>query len=324
MAFCGKCGQQLSESARFCKSCGTPTGLANPDLTTAPGPAPASEPDPAPVIPDYDPPQRRGFAAPVLAGAGAGVLVLVIGGLAAWQAGFFAPSEGVADAPAEAAPLDEIAAWKAGYTDEFLSESDTHFLMAEANLRDYPSSDGTEVLRSLPEGEAITGRFVRGRQAGQRWFKLNEGGYVWDGNIGDTATIYAAGMDGSFVGKPFRTFRGLISEAGNYGQGPEICDTYESLSGQYSIMFENNIATAFVTGSPELATKKGTRVGMNIDTLKQHYGDALVAESNPYGGTDYFVWQTADRGLRFLVDDTGMIQTIWAGTQSIRYVEGCS
>jgi hypothetical protein len=315
MAYCGKCGQQVNEGARFCRYCGTPTGLAA--AATAPVAAPA------PAVSDHVSRPRHGPSSAVLAGATAGFLVLVAGGLGAWQAGFFAKTDPVAEPPAEGVPSGETASWQASYTDEFLSNSEARFLTAEANLRDYPSSDGTEVLRSLPEGAPVVGRYVRGRQADQLWFKLDEGGYIWDGNIGERASIYPAGMDGLFVGRPFADFNGKISSVGNYGEGPATCDTYDSLDGRYSVMFENNVATVFVTASPQLSTKQGVYVGMGLDDLKERFGDKLVSESNPYGGTDYFVWQKPDRGLRFLVDDGGKIQTIWSGTQSIRYVEGC-
>lgn len=319
MAYCGKCGQQVNDSARFCRACGTPTGFAPVPPPAAPAPAPAHDVNAAP-------PGRR-LATPILAGVAAGVLVLALGGAAAWQAGVFGDAMGeaapVSDAPAEAAPLDETAAWKASYTDNFLSGTETRYLTAEANLRDYPSSDGTDILRAMPEGTTITGRFVQGREADQLWFKLDEGGYVWDGNIGESASIYPAGMDGLFVGQSFAAFGGRIVGTGHYGQGPETCDTYDSVDGRYSVMFENNVATAFVSTSPQLSTKKGAHIGMSLDALRQYYGSALESEPNPYGGTDYYVWQTPDRGLRFYSGDGVTINTIWAGTQSIRYVEGC-
>lgn len=315
MAYCGKCGQQLKDGARFCRACGTPTGFV-------PAP-PAASPAPPPAYDDHAAPPGRGLARPILAGIAAGAIVLALGGAAAWQAGVFDEAAPVSDAPAQAAPLDETTAWKANYTDNFLSGPETRYLTAEANLRDYPSSDGTEILRSLPEGAGITGRFVQGREADQLWFKLDVGGYIWDGNIGEPAAIYPSGMDGLFVGRPFADFRGLISDFGHYEQGPETCDTYDSRDGRFSVMFENNVATSFLTTNPQFSTKKGAYVGMGVDTLRQYYGADLVSEPNPYGGTDYFVWQTPERGLRFFVGESGAVETIWSGTQSIRYVEGC-
>jgi hypothetical protein len=319
MAFCGKCGQPVKVDARFCRGCGTPTGFAPLSPTSAAVPPGAYE--------DRSAAAGRGLAAPVLAGVAAGVVILALGGAAAWQMGLFQglsdSTEAVGDAPAAETPLDEIAAWKASYSDSFLSGIETRYLTAEANLRDYPSSDGTTVLRSMPQGTTITGRFVQGGEADQLWFKLDEGGYVWDGNIGERASIYPAGMDGLFVGQSFAAFGGRIVGTGNYGQGPAICDTYESVDGRYAVMFENDVATAFISTSPQLSTKKGGHIGMSLDTLRQFYGDALVSEDNPYGGTDYYVWQTPDRGLRFYSGDGVTISTIWSGTQSIRYVEGC-
>jgi hypothetical protein len=317
MAFCSKCGQQLKGSARFCRACGTSTGFAPPASATSSVPvlAPANE------VPSTA--HGRALTTPILAGIAAGVLVLALGGVTAWHFGVFDRTEAVGDAPAAAAPLDETAEWKAGYTDNFLSGKETRYLTAKANLRDYPSSDGTQVMRSLLEGTTITGRFVEGREADQLWFKLDEGGYIWDGNIGESAAIYPAGMDGLFVGQSFAAFGGRIVGKGHYEQGPETCDTFDSVDGRYSVMFENNVATAFISTSPQLSTKKGAYVGMSVETLRRFYGDTLVSEPNPYDGIDYYVWQSPERGLRFYSGDGLTINTIWSGTQSIRYVEGC-
>jgi hypothetical protein len=127
--------------------------------------------------------------APVFAGIGAGLLVLILGGAAAWQAGLFDQSEAISRLSGNASSPGEVAAWMAGYTDEFLSDTETRVLSAEAELRDYPSSDGTRVLRSLPEGASVMGRLVRGRPADQMWFRLDEGGYIWGGNIAGLAPI---------------------------------------------------------------------------------------------------------------------------------------
>jgi len=208
------------------------------------------------------------------------LLLTGLGGIAMWQSGVFEPAGTAGGDPLDARSPDEIAAWRASYSDAFLSDSQNLFLTGEANVRDYPSSTGTAVLRKLAEGVEITGRLVAGRQTDQKWFKLDGGGYIWDGNIGFRGSIYPAGMGGLFVGRPYSTFVGQLSEQGTYGESPEYCETYNSLDGWLSVMSEQNEATSFLTSNPQLVTQKGISVGMDLDALRQAYGDALVSEPN--------------------------------------------
>ncbi len=50
MAFCGKCGTQITEDAKFCPSCGAKIEAAEP--VPAPAPAPQTEPEPHAEQPD--------------------------------------------------------------------------------------------------------------------------------------------------------------------------------------------------------------------------------------------------------------------------------
>jgi hypothetical protein len=252
----------------------------------------------------------------VLAGAG---------GAVAWQAGilpFAADDRGSSGVPGTAGD----ASWTASYSDNFLSDSQTLYLTGTANARDYPSSEGTQVLRSYSQGTSVTGRWVEGRDPAVRWFRLDGGGYIWEGNIGGPDTIYPAGMSGLFVGRGLSDFGGRLSRQGlygDYGPGSDVCEIYRSVDERISVMFEGNTATSFSTESPLLATQEGIRVGMTPADLRAAYGDKLASETNPYDGTDFFVWKTPERGLRFYVGASGLIETIFSGTSSIRYVEGC-
>jgi hypothetical protein len=297
MAFCGKCGQRLGDGARFCRACGAPAGQA-------------AEAVPQSVVPQ---PPRTGRGVPVLAA----LVISGIGGVAAWQAGLFDRSgpTGNFDGPSATAPDDDIAGWKSGYSDAFLSGTETLYLTGTANARDYPTSEGTDVLESYPQGASVTGRWVEGRDPAVRWFRVDGGGYIWEGNIGGPDTIYPAGMSGLFVGGDFWSGFAEVDT--------ETCESYDSLDGRFSVMFENGRATSFVTSSPEMATQNGVRVGMSQAELKAAYGDELESELNKYEGMDYYFWRTPERGLRFYVGSSGKIEAIWSGTASIRYVEGC-
>ncbi|MDG2001780.1 MAG: hypothetical protein P8J20_00455 [Novosphingobium sp.] len=71
----------------------------------------------------------------------------------------------------------------ASYEDNFLGEDTGFIVTGKANVRDYPTSEGTEVVRTLQEGETITAREVQAFDPESAWYKLSDGGYIWGGNI---------------------------------------------------------------------------------------------------------------------------------------------
>ncbi|WP_108811901.1 zinc ribbon domain-containing protein [Sphingorhabdus sp. Alg231-15] len=71
----------------------------------------------------------------------------------------------------------------ANYADIFLSEEKEFFVMGKANVRDYPTSQGTQVIKTLAGGETILAREVKAFDPSSQWFKLANGGYVWGGNL---------------------------------------------------------------------------------------------------------------------------------------------
>jgi hypothetical protein len=88
-------------------------------------------------------------------------------------------------------------------------------------------------------------------------------------------------------------------------------------------MFENNRVSSFVTSDPGMRTQKGARIGMTVTELQAAYEGRLEREVNPYAGVDYFYWLTPERGIRFYIGAEGKVESIYSGSQSIRYVEGC-
>ena len=81
---------------------------------------------------------------------------------------------------------EENAAWMAGYRDAFRGGEVTMTTKALARERNYPTSDGTRVLRQLQAGTTISGRWVLGRDTTSRWLRRSgTGGYVWEGNLAE-------------------------------------------------------------------------------------------------------------------------------------------
>ena len=124
---------------------------------------------------------------------------------------FWPPNEGrlagrEAGQPKQLAPArpesrtaqDETASWMAGYRDKFLGGDDSVTVSAKARERNYPTSDGSIVLREIEPGKTIKGRWVQGRDPTTRWFKVaTTHGYVWEGNV--THETPGAYLDGSAI-----------------------------------------------------------------------------------------------------------------------------
>lgn len=318
MNFCPACGGSLKQGAKFCAACGTAvqTSAAN------------ASPRQLSKQPASARPSGLNWA---IWGGILGLIAVIAGALiAAKFLGWFDGTTGPEPAPAAASAIQQgpvsFADWASGYRDNFMSTSETLYITGTARLRDYPTSDGSTVMATLGPGDPAIGRWVVGRDPTTRWLKLESGGYVWEGNVGGSQTIHPTGMAGLFTGRPWNDFRSRFSSEGtygDYGEGPSVCEVYDSLDGTISVMFEQNRSTSFVTDNASLSTQKGVRVGSTVPELQTAYGDKLQQEANPYAGTDYFVWETPENGLRFYVGDSGRVERIWSGTRSIKYVEGC-
>lgn len=70
-----------------------------------------------------------------------------------------------------------------GYEDVFLGEEAQYQITSIANVRDYPTSEGTKVTHTFEGGETIYAREVVPIDGTSRWFKLTSGGYIWGGNL---------------------------------------------------------------------------------------------------------------------------------------------
>lgn len=71
----------------------------------------------------------------------------------------------------------------ANFSDVFLSEESEFLVMGTANVRDYPTSEGTKIINTIASDEIILARQVQAFDPASLWFKLNGGGYVWGGNL---------------------------------------------------------------------------------------------------------------------------------------------
>lgn len=217
---CENCGHVAPTDARFCSKCGAPLPVAgtpeepasDPEdsswVSLAGEPAPHAAPPDAFIAPPHvDPEEAPGPAAPIPSPSDepddptppsparsrdkglwiAVVAVGIVGALAlvVWTMNWTGANDnrieiaGESDDPAP--PGDE---WQTAYTDTYLSESDITLVTgAEARQRDFPTTTGTTVQRTVPANTQVTGRWVRGRDPTTKWLRLAGGGYIWEGNL---------------------------------------------------------------------------------------------------------------------------------------------
>jgi hypothetical protein len=180
--FCSECGSALSPDARFCAECGA--AVSGSESAAAPAASPAIVPAPLPamdaetdgVVPA---PRRTGL---LLGGAAA--LAIAIGG-GAWLG---LTSSGDRAGAAQKADTGEVRA---------AAETATLYAVAEANLRDRASLQGSKIVGSLKRGEKATGTLVTDER-GKQWLKLDGGsGFVSLANLAKAVPPALASLDGS-------------------------------------------------------------------------------------------------------------------------------
>ena len=239
MAQCHKCQAILPDDARFCAACGTAVahGAAQADngddgdwtrLVDAPAAIkpPPAEPEPAPETSDAYAPKFVPLRAEDLMGTTptqprstpllplaivALVIAILAGGWFGWSliAGLNGDGVQVAVSGDDTRPADPRPIWQQNYVDNFLDGAAVQMVTSSnANVRDYPALEGTQVQRLLPVDTAVSGRWVTGAQGTMRWLKLDDGGYLRE----DVVAI--AGGEGSPITIPFNR------DSDNFG--PEV------------------------------------------------------------------------------------------------------
>lgn len=69
------------------------------------------------------------------------------------------------------------------YTDVFLAAEAEFVVTGPANVRDYPTSVATSAVRTLNKGDKISARQVQAFDPNSSWYKIDDGEYVWGGNL---------------------------------------------------------------------------------------------------------------------------------------------
>lgn len=137
--FCRSCGAELASGARFCAACGA--------STEAGAVAPPSQPEPN--------------RTPLIVAAVAGALLLL--GVLFWLNRY------------EWLGLERPV--ETGNTSAALGEEAEMYAVATANLRDRPTSQGSEVMGKLPRGTVVKGTLLLGEDGRSNWLKIDESGW---------------------------------------------------------------------------------------------------------------------------------------------------
>jgi hypothetical protein len=81
-------------------------------------------------------------------------------------------------------------------------------------------------------------------------------------------------------------------------------------------------------GARGVLTDTGLTLGATPDEVRAQYPARLEEEPHKYEGPPsmYLTWWNprAEEGIRFVVGQSGRVEAIYVGGESIRYVEGCS
>lgn len=115
----------------------------------------------------------------------------------------------------------------AEYADIFIGEEVEYFVTGSANIRDFPTSQGTEIIGALSEGETTLAREVMSFDSDSRWLRLASGGYVWGENLikigrSDTGEESPTSSENSFAENIRGTWSNMASCTGREPDTPLV------------------------------------------------------------------------------------------------------
>ena len=175
--FCNQCGATLHDGARFCGECGAPvptgTGTAAPQPVAPTVPPPAAVDD-APIYAaaeaDTSVTKKPNW---LLIGGGVAILALLL----AYYMIFLRDDA--------SRGLEDRVSGNAEQVEE--AQSKAFFAVADANIRDKATTDGTNILGKVARGNSVTGKAILGEDGISDWLELDDGaGFVALINLSET------------------------------------------------------------------------------------------------------------------------------------------
>ena len=114
----------------------------------------------------------------------------------------------------------------------------------------------------------------------------------------------------------------------NEGSCIELFPESEELKGTYFMFIDGKLSRITVADSDKIMTPRGIHVGSTADEVRNAYGEGLQAEPNHYLDlpAEYLTFwlKPNSRGVRFETDVQRKVESIHAGDETIRYIEGCA
>ena len=94
-------------------------------------------------------------------------------------------------------------------------------------------------------------------------------------------------------------------------------------------MFESRVLTSIRVFQGDVASDRRIRIGDNAHLVRMAYPKGLKAEPNPYDSRppnqELTFWNAhTRRGIRYSIDEKGLVSDILVGGKSITYDEGCA
>jgi len=180
LAYCSECGSKLNVEAKLCDNCGVDLSEAAPEKTFE-----RRQIDFGPVTNAANLLTER---IPMLGNTKVQAAIATVAILLAsflysdWRLDFGKFSD--EQTSNENATGTDFST----YEDDFLSELIERRVTGPANVRNYPTSQNTNIFSKLARDAKVTGRWVRGFDPTTKWLRLERGGYIWEGNLNSPTT----------------------------------------------------------------------------------------------------------------------------------------
>lgn len=173
MAYCRECGVKLEIDGGFCNGCGVDLSEAIPETTFEKRSI------------NFTTLDWSNFDWKPVISSGATILLMVA--VLSFGSTLF-QRDGIIDQPSDVSIANSDQAPDfSKYEDDFLSGIIELQVTSVANVRNYPTSRNTNILKKLSAGIIISGRWVRGFDPTTKWLKMEDGGYIWEGNLNSRA-----------------------------------------------------------------------------------------------------------------------------------------
>lgn len=114
----------------------------------------------------------------------------------------------------------------------------------------------------------------------------------------------------------------------NEGSCIELYSSDPKLAGLYFMFLDGKLSRVSAGDKSRIDTPRGMGVGATADEIRKAYGEKLKAEPHHYLDlpAEYLTYwvKPSKSGVRFETDSQRKVETIHAGNESIRLIEGCA